>query len=64
MQLVSKCKKGIRYLLCAIDFFSKYARVIPLKDKKGITIVNASQNILDSSKRKPDKIKVVNFITG
>ena len=64
MQLVSKYKKGIRYLLCAIDFFSKYARVIPLKDKKGITIVNASQNILDSSKRKPNKIKVVNFITG
>ena len=64
MQLVSKYKKGIRYLLCAIDFFSKYARVIPLKDKKGITIVNASQNILDSSKRKPNKSKVVNFMTG
>ena len=43
MQLISKYKKGIRYLLCAIDLFTKYAWVIPLKDKKGITIVNASQ---------------------
>ena len=43
MQLISKYKKGIRYLLCAIDLFTKYAWVIPLKDKKGITIVKASQ---------------------
>ena len=41
MQLISKYNKGIRYLLCVIDLFSKYAFVIPLKDKKGITIVNA-----------------------
>ena len=34
MQLISKYNKGIRYLLCAIDFFSKYAFVVPLKDKK------------------------------
>ena len=37
--------KGIRYLLCAIDLFSKYAWVIPLKDKNGITFVNAIQSI-------------------
>ena len=43
MQVTSKYKKGIRYLLCAIDLFSKYAWVIPLKDKRGITIVNAFQ---------------------
>ena len=41
MQSLSKKNKGIKYLLCAIDLFSKYAFVIPLKDKKGISIVNA-----------------------
>ena len=56
MQLISKYNKGIRYLLCAIDLFSKYAFVVPLKDKKGTTIVNAFQSILNYSKRKPNKI--------
>ena len=36
--------------------FSKYAWVVPLKDKKGVTIVNTFQSILDNSKRKPNKI--------
>ena len=58
MQLISKYNKGIRYLLRALDLFSKYAFVVPLKDKKGTTIVNAFQSILDSSKRKPNKIWV------
>ena len=49
MQLISKHNKGIRYLLCVIDLFSKYTWVCPLKDKKGVTITNAFQNILDSS---------------
>ena len=40
MQSVSKCNKGIKYLLCAIDLFSKYVWVVPLKDKRGIRIVN------------------------
>ena len=48
MQLISKYNKGIRYLLCAIDLFSKYAFAVPLKDKKGNTIVNAFQSILDN----------------
>ena len=47
MQLLSKYNKGIRYLLCAINLFSKYDFVIPLKDKKGVTITNAFQSILD-----------------
>ena len=47
MQLLRKCNKGIRYLLCAIDLFSKYAFVLPLKDKKGTTIANTFQNILN-----------------
>ena len=41
MQLISKCNKGIRYLLCAIDLLIKYAWVVPIKDKKEVTIVNA-----------------------
>ena len=56
MQLTSKYNKGIRYLLCALDFFSKYAFAVPWKDKKGTTIVNAFQSILDNSKRKPNMI--------
>ena len=47
MQLISKHKKGTRYLLCVIDLFSKYAWVVPLKDKKGVSIVNGFQGILD-----------------
>ena len=58
MQLLSKFNKGIKYLLCANDLFSKYAFVVPLKDKKGISIVNALQSILNKSKRKPNKIWV------
>ena len=58
MQLISKYNKGIRYLLCAIDLFSKYAFVVPVEDKKGTTIVNAFQNVLNNSKRKPNKIWV------
>ena len=56
MQLISKFDKGIRFLLCVIDIFSKYAWVVPLKDKKGITIANAFQKILDKSGCKPNKI--------
>ena len=57
MQLISKFNKGFRFLR-AIDIFSKYAWVIPLKVKKRITITNAFQKILDESKRKPNKIWV------
>ena len=57
-QLRSKYNKGIRYLLYALDLFGKYAWVVPLKNKKGFIIVNAFQNILDSSKTKPNKIWV------
>ena len=58
MQLISKYNKGIRYLLCAIDLFSKYAFVVSLKDRKGVSIVNAFQKTLNNSKRKPNKIWV------
>ena len=58
MQLISKFNKGIRFLLCVIDIYSKYTWIIPLKDKNGATTVNAFQKILDDSKRKPNKIRV------
>ena len=58
MQLISRFNKGFRFLLCIIDIFSKYAWVVPLKDKKGASIVNAFQKILDKSGRKPNKIWV------
>ena len=58
MQLLSKCNKGIRFLLCVIDIFSKYAWVVPLKDKKGISIIKAFQSILKQSNRKPNRIWV------
>ena len=58
MQLLSKFDKGFRFLLCVIDVFSKYSWVIPLKDKKGVSIVNVFQIILKEPKRKPNKIWV------
>ena len=60
MQSLSKKKKNrsIKYLLCVIDLFIKYAFAIPLKDKKGTSIVNAFTKIIKQSKRKPNKIWV------
>ena len=58
MELLSKYNKGIRFVLCVIDIFSKYAWVVPLKDKNGISIVKAFQSILKQSNKKPNKIWV------
>ena len=58
MQLIIKFNKGFRFLLCVIDIYSKYAWVIPLKDKKGIKITNAFQTVLKESNRKSNKIWV------
>ena len=57
MQSLSKCNKGIKYLLCAIDLSSKYVWIVPLKDKRGISIVNAFQKIF-SKGYKTNKIWV------
>ena len=66
MQSLSKYNKGIKYLLCAIDLFCKYAWFVPIKDKKGVSIVNAFQKIIlerseaeSKRQRKPNKIWVV-----
>ena len=58
MQSLSKKNKGIKYLLCATDFYSKYAFVVPLKDKKGISVTNGFNKIIKQSGRKPNEIWV------
>ena len=58
MRLLSKQNKSNKYLICAIDLFSKHAFVVPLKDKKGISIINAFNKIIKQSNRKPNKIWV------
>ena len=72
MQSLSKYNKGIKYLLCGIDLFSKYAWVIPIKDKKGLLLLmrlkkkfqkEAKQSPKDEENQiKYGLIKVVNFI--
>ena len=56
--LSSKNKGGVKYLLCAIDVFAKCAWVKPLKDKKAKTVFNTFMEIVNESKRKPNKLKV------
>ena len=55
MQLLSRYNKGVRFLLCVVDIFRKYTWVVPLKDKKGISIVKAFQSILKQSNKKQIK---------
>ena len=56
MLLISKYNEGLQFVLSVIDIFSKYASVVLLKDKKGITTTNAFQRILDESGHKLNKI--------
>ena len=63
MQLKIKYNIGIRYLLCVIDLFSRYASTVPLKNKKGATFVNGFQRIQKENQIKYGFIKVVNFTT-
>ena len=58
MQSLSRKNTGIKYLLCARELFSKYAFLIPLKDKKVISIINAFNKIIKQSNRKPNKMWV------
>ena len=57
MQSLSKYNKGIKFLLCAIDLFSNFAWVVPLKHKRGISIINAFQKMI-LKRHKPNKIWV------
>ena len=64
MQSLSRYNKGFKYLLRAIDLFSKYAWVIPIKHKKGTSIVNAFKEIISKRQRNQIKyglIKAVDF---
>ena len=58
MQIISKFNKRNHFLLCVIDIFSKYAWVIPLKDKTGITINSVFQTVLNKSAFKTKKLWV------
>ena len=58
MQLISKFNKGFRFLLCVIGIFSKYAWVVPLKNKKAVSIADAFQKLLDNLNRKINKVWV------
>ena len=51
MELINKYNKGVRYLLCFIDLFSKYAWIVPIKDRKGRTNADAFRKVLDNSKK-------------
>ena len=68
IQLISKCNNGIRYLLYVINLFSKYAWVVPWKDRKGITILllmhfKVFYTVQNANQAKYGLIKVLNFIT-
>ena len=52
MESCSSKNKNVKHLLCVIDVFTKYAWVKPLKDKKGITVLNAIIEIANESNRK------------
>ena len=43
MQSLSRKNKGIKYILCTINLYSKYAFVIPLKDNKCKLITKQSE---------------------
>ena len=58
MQMIDKFDRGFWFLLGVINIYSKYASVIPLKGKKGITITNAFQKNLDERNSNPNGIWV------
>ena len=58
VQLISKFNTGIHFLLWPIYIYSKYAWIVPLRDKKYLTIINAFQKILNESNCKPNKMRV------
>ena len=58
MGSLSSKNKNVKYLLCAIDFFTKYAWVKHLKDKNGKTVLNAFTEKVNESNCKPNNLWV------
>ena len=58
MESLSSMNKNVKYLLCVIDVFTKYAWVKPIKDKKGKTVLNTFIEIVNKSNRKPNNLWV------
>ena len=56
IELLSSKNKYVKYLLCVIDVFTKYAWVKPFKDKKGKTVLNVFIEIVNESNHKPNKL--------
>ena len=50
--------KSVKYLLCAIDVFTKFTWVKPLKDEKGKAVLNVFIETVNESNRKPNKLRV------
>ena len=59
MQSLSKYNRGMKYLLCAIGLFSKYAGAVPLKDKRGISIIHAFQNQIKYGLIRVENFKII-----
>jgi len=56
MQPFSRYNNGVKHLLTVIDIFSKYGRILPLKNKTGLEEASALENVF--KERKPDKLWV------
>jgi len=55
---LAKYNKGNKYVLAVIDVFSKYGWLVPLKDKRGVTIATELKKIIKTSGRSPNKLWV------
>ena len=58
MKETNKCNRAVRFFLCVTYAYGQYAWIVPLKDKKTITIDNSHQRVVDDSKHKANKIWV------
>ena len=57
VQQLKKFNKGVNYLLTVVDVFSKYAWVVPIKQKTGLQVASALTDLLKTSKRSPQKLQ-------
>ena len=46
----------VKYLLCILDVFTKYAWIKPLRDKKTKTVLYGFIEIVNESKPQPNKL--------